>query len=1105
MKHLGRKNICLLVLILFNIIAFSFNVYAGKDPKGLNLTSEEKLWLQEHPLIRLGSDPSYPPFEFINNNQEQEGLAADYIALINDILGIKIKLVTGLSWSQVIEGIKSDRIDVLSVVAKTPERSKYMNFTQPYIDVPVVLMTKNDYQKVNSLKDLTGKKVALVKDYYYFEEVVDKYPDIDHFYVTNPFEALNAVAFGEAEAAIVNLGVGAYLTQKYSLLNLKVASKAGVSSGRMGFGVRKDWPIFVNILDKTLNSISASKQKEIYNKWISIKGNGEITVSDKETESSGETGSESLKVIPVFGFVSLLIISLMVLSMRWQKTLKQKILFYIILPTFLVIVLILGYANWLTAKYAAQEVKRHISETSLNYARQLDARLREISQVAETTADILSYSGSFEENTLYKILEQNVKEIPFIYGAAIAFEPDVYKNKTLFSPYVYRTPEGIKSIDIGAESYDYTAPEYEWYVYPRTFGQPLWTEPYFDEGAGNIFMTTYSVPFKSNSKIIGVTTVDIDLSDLKEFVGVSMDEKDFFIFSNKGNILFHTNKELIGKPLGHSLVELKNNTEKDLSELFASDSNGVVEVTFANGLEYWLSYARVHSSDWVFVSRVSKDKALWEVTKQSVIQLGLLLLALLLSSFAAILFTRKITRPITDLSETAGKIADGDLNIDVPVSGNDEIGKLGDSFEKMRGSINTLIEELNAANENLEYKVAERTEELRKNAEELMVAKENAENANKAKSVFLSSMSHELRTPLNSILGFAQLMESDPELPLVKEHQNAVEHILKSGEHLLSLINDVLDLSKIEAGKMTVSMEPVNIGGLISESCVFVQSLAQRFEIKLVNEVKVHEELLVSADTTRLKQVIVNLLSNALKYNRPQGVVTISVDQMEKECIAIHIKDTGMGIPPEKLQHLFDPFNRLGVEATNIEGTGIGLTITKKLMEVMGGELLVESKVGEGSIFTVVLNKTSQDLNQNKQDGVKKTKAIDRNKQVKILYVEDNKSNITLMKSIIKRRSAIELFVAEKGEEGVKMAEELRPDLVLLDINLPDIDGYEVKKRLDCNPNLVDVPILALTANAMENQVKQGREAEFYCYMTKPVNVSKFLKMLDELFWKKTD
>ncbi|MBF0275091.1 MAG: response regulator, partial [Nitrospinae bacterium] len=392
-------------------------------------------------------------------------------------------------------------------------------------------------------------------------------------------------------------------------------------------------------------------------------------------------------------------------------------------------------------------------------------------------------------------------------------------------------------------------------------------------------------------------------------------------------------------------------------------------------------------------------------------------------------------------------------------------------------------------------------EDSKRAEKELKLAKESAEAANKAKSQFLSSMSHELRTPLNSILGFAQLMESDPELPLPKEHQEAVDHILRSGEHLLSLINDVLDLSKIEAGKMTFLIEPVNLENLIAECCLFIVSLAKRFDVEVVNEA-LSKELYVNADATRLRQVVVNLLSNAVKYNRPKGSVTISVEEKEDGKIVIHVRDTGMGIAQEKLEHLFDPFNRLGVEALNIEGTGIGLTITKKLVEVMNGELLIETKEGEGSIFSVVLEKSLDETknNQNKE-GERGSEAINREKPVKILYIEDNKANIKLMQTIIKRRPSVALYIAENGEEGINMAEEVKPDLTLLDINLPDIDGYEVKKRFDNHQELSSVPVIAMTANAMEEQVERGKEAGFYRYVTKPVNVAKFLDILDELCW----
>ncbi|MBA4408957.1 MAG: hypothetical protein C0397_05995 [Odoribacter sp.] len=380
-------------------------------------------------------------------------------------------------------------------------------------------------------------------------------------------------------------------------------------------------------------------------------------------------------------------------------------------------------------------------------------------------------------------------------------------------------------------------------------------------------------------------------------------------------------------------------------------------------------------------------------------------------------------------------------------------------------------------------------------------AKLEAEQANLAKSEFLSRMSHELRTPMNSILGFAQLMDMGELKPA---HKKGVDHILKSGKHLLDLINEVLDISKIEAGHISLFLEPIAMCPLVKEMLDIVSPLAAKKQITL--EVAPHDELFVKADYQRLKQVLLNLVNNAIKYNQQNGFVKIDceiTDAAEKQnsTIRISISDSGAGITTEDIKKLFTPFERIGAEKTETEGTGLGLAVAKKLIEAMHGTIGVESKVGLGSTFWIELPQTESQIDRHKRlsDQVipEQEKALVSGT---ILYIEDNISNMQLVEQILEaHRPSIRLITEMYGKNAVKLATDFAPDLILLDLDLPDIHGSEVLKLLQAGPKTAAIPVVVISADAMAKQINKLMEAGAKDYLTKPLDVVEFLKVVDKM------
>ncbi len=380
---------------------------------------------------------------------------------------------------------------------------------------------------------------------------------------------------------------------------------------------------------------------------------------------------------------------------------------------------------------------------------------------------------------------------------------------------------------------------------------------------------------------------------------------------------------------------------------------------------------------------------------------------------------------------------------------------------------------------------------------ELEVARSVAEKANLAKSDFLSSMSHELRTPLNAIIGFAQLMESDSPAP-TSEQKESIAQILKAGWHLLKLINEVLDLAKVESGNMALSLEPVSLTEVMLECQDMVEPQAQKHGIRMIFP-KLDIPYYVMADLTKLNQVLINLLSNAIKYNLPNETVEVSYSENGPGRIRLFVRDHGAGLPPEKIAQLFQPFNRLGQEASGTEGTGIGLVIAKQLVELMGGAIGVESTVGAGSTFWFEMNLVAAPQNFTKDDGApefEEPRMTLGTQQHTILYVEDNQTNMNLVTQIVSRITNIQMLSAVNGNSGIEIALKYIPDIIILDINLPDISGFEVLKFLQLNRSTMHIPIIALSANAMPRDIMKGIKAGFFRYLTKPLIINEFTDAL---------
>jgi signal transduction histidine kinase/CheY-like chemotaxis protein len=453
-----------------------------------------------------------------------------------------------------------------------------------------------------------------------------------------------------------------------------------------------------------------------------------------------------------------------------------------------------------------------------------------------------------------------------------------------------------------------------------------------------------------------------------------------------------------------------------------------------------------------------------------------------IGALVAALLTRSLTAPLAALSRTADAIAVGNLAPRVTIDRQDELGRLGRAF-------NAMADEIAASHDRLEARVAERTSEL-------AAARLEAERANRAKSAFLSGMSHDLRTPLNAILGFAQLLEIDS---AGTDRAEPVRQILSGGQHLLDLITEVLDITRIESGQLALSPEPVAVHDVVQRAVELVTPLATQRGIGMHIE-SIASDDTVRGDRQRVSQILLNLLSNAVKYNRPNGRIVIGVQRLPPARYRITVADTGPGIPESKLSLLFEPFERLGAEQTAVEGTGLGLALSRALAEAMDGTIGVRSVVDEGSTFWIELNEAKPQRDRDPAAASTDLGAVrDPIGRGVVLYVEDNLSNVRLMERILGRRPGVELLHAADATAGLALMEARRPDLVLMDMHLPGLSGEEALQQLWADPVKRHVPIVIVTADATPGLARRLKAAGATACLTKPLNVKEVLQLVDNL------
>jgi two-component system, sensor histidine kinase and response regulator len=1057
------------------------------------LSKAEKAWLAEHPEIRLGVDPSWPPFEQTTQDGEYAGIASDYVKLLNERLNIKMRADTGLTWSQVLEKARSREIDVIACAAPSPERERYLNFTRPYLTFQSVIVTRKDAAFLNGLADLSEKKVAVVRDYITHERIAADYPTIEIVPCRNVEEGLHAVRDGQVDAFVDNLASITFTIKRQGLEDLKIAATTEYTFN-LAMGVRKDWPELVPILEKGLRSISKEERYQIHDRWINV-------IIERAMDWGYLWRVLSIVIVLAGAVVGVVLLWNRRLSQEVTERKEQQERFQGLLeaaPDAMVIVSqdgtidlvnsqterLFGYDREellgesieilvpearreghpaLVRRYLEQREVRVIGEALNLMAQAKDGQLIpvDISLSPIETREGTIVVASVRDVTERKKAEEAIRAQKEFVETVINSIPDAISILDVATGRIVDANEAfLKEVDkpreavVGQSCYELTHGLKEMCAPPHHECPMLET---MQTGRKCMTEHVHTGP-QGQTLIMEVSTFPIraEAGKVHQVVHVARDI---------------TERKRANEKIRASQLQLSQIVDFLPDPTWVVDCDGIV-VSWNRAIE---KLTNVSSDD--MVGKGNYEYALPFYNERRPVLIDLV---------------REWNESYKEKYLTVKK--DGD-NL-LAESYHPHLGEEGIYLNATASLLYDPSGEVTGAIESLRD-----ITESKHLQEELLQAKQTADEANNAKSDFLANMSHEIRTPMNAVIGMAQLALKTN---LTAKQQDYLSKIQSSANSLLGIINDILDFSKIEAGKLDMeavdfNLEDVleNLGNLVTVKAGEKKNL----EVLFATGVDVPRFLV--GDPLRLGQILINLVNNAVKFTEEGEIVVTTVlesRQKEKVTLRFTVSDTGIGISKEQQNKLFQSFSQADTSTTRkYGGTGLGLVICQRLVGMMNGNIWVESTPGEGSrfIFTATFELGAEKARR-------QFVPHPNLREMKVLVVDDNETSRNIFQEMLESFS-FAVSLAASGEEALSELENAAADqpfkLVVMDWKMPGLDGIETARRIKAHQGLDSIPaIIMVTAYGREEIMRKAEKTGLDGFLIKPVNASVLFDTIIQAF-----
>jgi PAS domain S-box-containing protein len=939
----------------------------------LELTDADRKWLAEHADIRVGVNPDYPPFDFIDRTGTFSGISADYLKLIGQRLGVRFSVVPQLSWTDVLDAVKDGRVDVIAGLKNTDARRQSVIFTADYLTFPLVIMTRDSHRMIAGLSGLRHETLATVKNYASTEDIRARYPNLNLRIVTTPLDALRAVERGVADATVLNIGSASYLIAKHHIRGVVVAAPSGLDDARSAFGVRKDWPLLAQLIDKALVSITPEEDDAIRSKWITAPYDALIA-------------NERLRTILIRVGAGAAIAVILVLL--WNRYLRREV------------------------------TRRRAAENAL--------------------ADQLLYQRALLDTVPNPIYIKD-KEARFI-GCNLAYEQAFHTKREML---VGKTAHELPHIP----------PEMREAVYERDQEMLRTRKPVF---------SAERVPFWDGPRdtLFWIRSFDLADGTVGGLVGAIVDVSEQKALERQAWASERRLREMADNVPG-VVYQLRVDQDGTRSYTFLSDA--------VRSLRGYSREEVSRDGELLFRQIVDEDKPLIDHAIAGAVE-----------TLTPLKHEYRIHMPDGTVKWVQSAA--------VPKKTEDGAVVLNGYWIDVTQHRDMEIE--------------------------LAKARSAADAANRAKSAFLAGMSHEIRTPMNGVMGMLELLSLTR---LDQEQRGMVEVVRDSGRSLLRIVDDILDFSKIEAGMLDLRPEPASVADIVSGVTQVYSGAASAKRLAIAGNVDPRISPAVMVDPLRLRQVLNNFVSNAIKFTA-EGSVTIGAELVSRadgiDTVGLRVTDTGIGISPENQKKLFQPFVQAESDTTRrFGGTGLGLVICRRIADLMGGTIEMDSAVGRGTTMRFVVPLPQADPAQIAATDQGKTLSATTLKSRRaapdvetaaaegtlVLVVDDHPTN----RMLIKRQLNMLGYAAETAENGVEALSAWRSArfaLVITDCHMPEMDGYDLARSIRADESRNGghrTPILASTANVLEGEAEACLAAGMDGYVAKPVELMALLKALD--------